>query len=81
MRLFVSCPHKKLSAVVWTVPHCAKEWRGFPRHAICDDPLSRSTRRSFAPLQKPPLKNCSHGYTEALSDTAYVLAQELSGLE
>ena len=49
-----SCRHEKLSVIVGTATatcsHCTKVWH--KTHPICEAPLSRSARCSFAPLQK-----------------------------
>ena len=57
--------------------YCSKVWhRTCP---ICDAPLSRSARRSFAPSQKSPRHNRSCVWTEAPSGMIFVAAQKLSG--
>ena len=56
--------------------HCTKVChRTYP---ICDGPLPRSLRRSFAPLQKSRHNHDSYVWTEALSGMAFILAQERS---
>ena len=57
--------------------HCTEVWlRTCP---ICDAPLSRSARRSFASSQKQRRHNRSCVWTEAPSGMIFVAAQKLSG--
>ena len=59
-----------------TCVHCTKVWhRTYP---ICDGPLPRSVRHSFAPLQKSRRNHRSYMWTEALSGMAFILAKERS---
>ena len=61
-----------------TCSHCTKVWhRTSP---ICDAPLSRVAKRSFAPLQKSRRNHRSYVWTEALSSMVFVPAQKLSGI-
>ena len=57
--------------------HCTEVWhRTCP---ICDAPLSRSARRSFASSQKERRHNRSCVWTKAPSGMIFVAAQKLSG--
>ena len=49
-------------------------------YPICDFPLKRSARRSFAPLQKSLWNHLSYVWTKALPGMVFVPAQKVSGI-
>ena len=50
-------------------------------YPICDNPLARPSRCSFASLQKSNRNHPSYVFTEALPGIVFVSAQELSSME